>query len=54
MALLENCIYCHGEHPCNKRKAKRLRDTRANRQRENSLYRAIGKILAQEAEQPNQ
>lgn len=54
MASLENCVYCPGERPRNKRKAKRLRDTRANRQRENSLYRAIGKILAQEAEQANQ
>jgi len=41
MPRLDACIYCTGAEPRNRSLAKRLRDTRANRTRELSLYRAL-------------
>lgn len=41
MSDLDACMYCPGEQPRNRKLAKRLRDTRQNRNREESLWRAL-------------
>jgi len=46
---LEACIYCPGQHCRDKRRARRLRDTRANRQREMALWTRITREMEKAA-----
>ncbi len=41
MNNLDACIYCPGEPPRNRKLAKRLRDTRQNRLREDAIFKSL-------------
>ena len=43
MNTLDACIYCKEQKPRNRRQARRLKDTRVNRNRERALYRFLSK-----------